>query len=62
MSKGTTTEFCVDTRDRNTMGPGSAKANTNGCISNCGTDIVNKKTPSSFSKVGYFESWNLDRK
>jgi chitinase len=58
---GTTTEFCVDTRDKDTMAPGTAKAKTNGCISNCGTDIVNKKLPGSFSKIGYFESWNMNR-
>jgi chitinase len=59
---GTTTEFCVDTRDKSTMAPGTAKNNTNGCISNCGTDITNQKSPVQFSKVGYFESWNMDRK
>ncbi|SPO00349.1 related to chitinase [Cephalotrichum gorgonifer] len=57
---GTTEEFCKDTTIDKT--PGTAKNNTNGCISNCGTDIVNnKKGPSSFSRVAYFEAWNKNR-
>ncbi|KAJ4197154.1 hypothetical protein NW767_009046 [Fusarium falciforme] len=34
---GITKDFCTDT---NTGAPGTAKENTNGCISNCGTKIV----------------------
>jgi chitinase len=58
---GITPEFCVNTRDNSTMAPGTAKKDTNGCVSNCGTDVVNKKSPSTFAKVGYFESWNSNR-
>ncbi|RBR16344.1 hypothetical protein FVER53590_05940 [Fusarium verticillioides] len=56
---GITADFCKNT----TLGaPGTAKPGTNGCISNCGTDIVNNKSPpSSFMSVGYFEAWNQDR-
>ncbi|KAJ4318853.1 hypothetical protein N0V84_006667 [Fusarium piperis] len=56
---GITEDFCEDT----TLGPpGTAKEGTNGCISNCGTDIVNNKSPpSSFMRVGYFEAWNEER-
>ncbi|KAF4442605.1 Killer toxin subunits alpha beta [Fusarium acutatum] len=56
---GVTAVFCKNT----TLGaPGTAKPGTNGCISNCGTDIVNNKSPpSSFMSVGYFEAWNQDR-
>ncbi|KNB07606.1 hypothetical protein FOXG_08721 [Fusarium oxysporum f. sp. lycopersici 4287] len=56
---GVTADFCKNT----TLGaPGTAKPGTNGCISNCGTDIVNNKSPpSSFMSVGYFEAWNQDR-
>ncbi|KAK3360636.1 killer toxin subunits alpha/beta [Lasiosphaeria hispida] len=54
---GTTPEFCTDTTLDKT--PGTNKKNTNGCISNCGVEIVNNKNaPKSFSKIGYFESWN----
>ncbi|CAI4210330.1 unnamed protein product [Parascedosporium putredinis] len=57
---GTTVDFCVDTTVNKT--PGTAKNNTNGCVSNCGTDIVNNdKGPSSFSRVAYFEAWNKER-
>lgn len=56
---GITEDFCKNT----TLGPpGTAKEGTNGCISNCGTDIVNNKSPpSSFMRVGYFEAWNEER-
>ncbi|EMT60851.1 Killer toxin subunits alpha/beta [Fusarium odoratissimum] len=41
---GVTADFCKNT----TLGaPGTAKPGTNGCISNCGTDIVNNKSPPS---------------
>lgn len=54
---GTTTEFCVDT---NTGAPGTAAPGTNGCISNCGTAIV--QTPgSTFRSVGYYEGFSLSR-
>ena len=59
-SCGPTEEFCTDTTVDKT--PGTAKAGTDGCISNCGMDIVNNgKPPASFSKVAYFEAWNQDR-
>ncbi|RSL78176.1 hypothetical protein CEP51_008443 [Fusarium floridanum] len=56
---GITEDFCKNT----TLGPpGTAEEGTNGCISNCGTDIVNNKSPpSSFMRVGYFEAWNNER-
>ncbi|CAK7236302.1 hypothetical protein SEUCBS140593_009574 [Sporothrix eucalyptigena] len=54
---GTTTEFCVDT---STGAPGTAAPGTNGCISNCGTAIV--QTPgSTFRSVGYYEGFSLSR-
>ncbi|KAK5657298.1 hypothetical protein OQA88_3360 [Cercophora sp. LCS_1] len=56
---GTTTDFCVVSGDGT---PGTAAKDHNGCISNCGTDIVNnKEPPKSFITVGYFEAWNSDR-
>ncbi|KAK4449031.1 hypothetical protein QBC34DRAFT_463610 [Podospora aff. communis PSN243] len=54
---GVTPEFCTDTSIRNT--PGTRRNNTNGCISNCGLEIVKGNPPASFAKVGYFESWNV---
>lgn len=58
---GTTAEFCTPS-PADTGAPGTAKPGTNGCISNCGTDIVgNGSPPSQFRKVGYFEGWNRDR-
>lgn len=57
---GTTEDFCVDT---NTGPPGTARDGTNGCISNCGTDIKQSAIGSSnFRTIGYFEGFNLNRK
>ena len=54
---GTTPEFCIDTTVEKT--PGTAKNGTNGCISNCGVEVVNNKDPpKSFGRIAYFESWN----
>lgn len=58
---GTTPDFCTIT-ESTTGAPGTAKANTNGCISNCGTDIVNNSTaPEEFFSIGYFEAFNVER-
>ncbi len=33
------------------------------CISNCGTEIKqNSGPPASYQRVGYYESWNMERK
>ncbi|EJP62058.1 chitinase-like protein [Beauveria bassiana ARSEF 2860] len=56
---GTTAEFCIDT---STGAPGTAKKGTNGCISNCGTDLARGDAPETFRKIGYFEGYNLARK
>ncbi|KFY17053.1 hypothetical protein V492_00913 [Pseudogymnoascus sp. VKM F-4246] len=57
---GTTTEFC--TASEIDGHPGTAKPFTNGCISNCGTDIVNNSEKvTRGSRVGYFESFNKQR-
>lgn len=55
---GTTVDFCIDT---NTGPPGTAKAGTYGCISNCGMSIVRSGPPAQFIKLGYFEGFNLGR-
>jgi hypothetical protein len=55
---GITPEFCTDT---NTGAPGTAKPNTNGCISNCGTDIVKGSPPSEFRSIAYYEGYLFTR-
>lgn len=54
---GVTADFCVDT---NTGPPGTAKAGTYGCISNCGLDIV-KGTGTGAIKLAYFQGYGLGR-
>jgi len=55
---GTTAEFCTNT---STGAPGTAQAGTNGCISNCGTNIVRSAPPATFLNIAYFEGYSLDR-
>ncbi|EPE06554.1 glycoside hydrolase family 18 protein [Ophiostoma piceae UAMH 11346] len=55
---GITSDFCTDT---STGPPGTAKAGTNGCISNCGTDIVKGDAPSSYINIAYYEGFGLNR-
>ncbi len=57
---GTTDEFCLEKKSE-TGAPGTSGLH-NGCIQNCGMDIVNKdKSPKEFRTLGYFEAWNYDR-
>lgn len=56
---GATMEFCNDTRHGGA--PGTAAPGSNGCISNCGTDIVSGNPPAQFISVGYYEAWNENR-
>ncbi|KAK8116047.1 Glycoside hydrolase [Apiospora sp. TS-2023a] len=53
---GTTDDFCTDTSSDN---PGTAEPGTNGCISNCGTDIWRTGGGESRS-IAYFEGYNSD--
>jgi chitinase len=56
---GTTVQFCTPS---GTGAPGTAAPGTNGCISNCGSDIVNNgHAPSSFMNVAYFEGFDDQR-
>lgn len=55
---GTTDEFCTDTGNG---APGTAKKNTNGCISNCGTKIV-KGNQGEIRRIAYFEGYAFNRK
>ncbi|KAI3092753.1 CAZyme family GH18 [Penicillium roqueforti] len=58
---GITDEFCTITESP-TGAPGTAAKDTDGCISNCGTDIANNDSgPSEFISIGYFEAWNFER-
>ncbi|KAJ5280182.1 class V chitinase [Penicillium angulare] len=62
---GTTDKFCTKTNS-STTAPGTAKPNTNGCISNCGTDIVylDDGFPAGFDApimVGYYEAFQNTR-
>jgi GH18 family chitinase len=53
---GITDEFCIDT---STGAPGSAEKGTNGCISNCGTELVRSDAPEVFRSIAYFEGYSL---
>lgn len=58
---GTTTEFCTES-PADIKAPGAFKLNTNGCISNCGTDIINNGSPpKEFKRIGYFQAYNPTR-
>ncbi|KAL3462744.1 glycoside hydrolase superfamily [Aspergillus heterothallicus] len=58
---GITPEFCTNTTEPGGA-PGTAKNETNGCISNCGTDIISTDVYRPFPlRIGYFENWNLNR-
>ena len=57
---GITAEYCTNVTGP-TGNPGTAPVNQNGCISNCGTDIISNPYTNPFSKIGYYESWNYDR-
>ncbi|KAF9882859.1 hypothetical protein FE257_004945 [Aspergillus nanangensis] len=50
---GTTTDFCTPT-DSPTGAPGTAAKDTNGCISNCGTQILVSSAPEEFVNIAYF--------
>lgn len=59
---GTTPDFCTPT-PADSGAPGTARPGTNGCISNCGTDLVNNGSPpDQFRTVGYYEGFNYERK
>ncbi|KAH8886056.1 class V chitinase-like protein [Thozetella sp. PMI_491] len=55
-SCGISSDYCAATTS-STGAPG-----TSGCISNCGTNIVNNvNAPATFTRVGYFEGYNTQR-
>ncbi|CAK7212940.1 hypothetical protein SCUCBS95973_001630 [Sporothrix curviconia] len=55
---GITADFCTDT---GTGAPGTAATGTNGCISNCGTDVVQGAAPAQYISLAYYEGYNMDR-
>ncbi|KAJ5664208.1 class v protein [Penicillium longicatenatum] len=57
---GTTAEFCTISNST-TGAPGTAAANENGCISNCGTDIVTSDAPAEYFSIAYFEGFDWER-
>ncbi|KAL2868080.1 glycoside hydrolase superfamily [Aspergillus lucknowensis] len=58
---GVSPEFCI--REEGPTGnPGTAPADSKGCVSNCGLQILNNSAETTgFMRIGYFESFNLDR-
>ncbi|CAK1362346.1 unnamed protein product [Cercospora beticola] len=57
---GITSEFCTVSPSE-TGNPGTAAPGSNGCVSNCGTDIITGPGPTNFEHVGYYESSHIDR-
>lgn len=58
---GITTEFCIEERGPS-GNPGTSPPKTDGCVSSCGTEITNNDdAPSSFSRIGYYETFNFNR-
>ncbi|KAL4782104.1 glycoside hydrolase superfamily [Aspergillus varians] len=58
---GVSPEFCVY-EEGPTGNPGTAPLDRMGCIFNCGIDIMdNSNEPTEFMRIGYYESFNLDR-
>lgn len=58
---GTTVGFCI-VSESETGNPGTSKPGENGCVDNCGMELVNNdEGPSQYRKIGYFEGWNYNR-
>lgn len=57
---GTTAMFCTISESE-TGAPGTAAPGENGCISNCGTDIVASDAPGETVRIAYFEAYNWQR-
>ncbi|TFA97437.1 hypothetical protein CCMA1212_010831 [Trichoderma ghanense] len=58
---GITPDFCTPAKS-STGAPGTSSPGINGCISNCGTSIVNSdEAPTEFRSIGYFESFGANR-
>lgn len=57
---GITSEFCTQVNST-TNAPGTSANGTNGCISNCGTQIAQSGAPGEYFTIGYFEGFDLER-
>ncbi|KAK1855211.1 class V chitinase chi100 [Colletotrichum chrysophilum] len=57
---GINKDFCTISQSE-TGAPGTSAEGENGCISNCGTEIVVGSAPGEPISIGYFEAYNLDR-
>ncbi|KAI8277403.1 hypothetical protein K4K60_006981 [Colletotrichum sp. SAR11_57] len=57
---GINKDFCTISQSE-TGAPGTSAEGENGCISNCGTEIVVGSAPAEPISIGYFEAYNLDR-
>ncbi|PTB79573.1 glycoside hydrolase family 18 protein [Trichoderma longibrachiatum ATCC 18648] len=58
---GTTGDFCTPSNS-STGAPGTAAPNENGCISNCGDEILTSDPPSETMSIAYFEAFDQKRK
>ncbi|KAI9149971.1 Killer toxin subunits alpha/beta [Paramyrothecium foliicola] len=57
---GVDVDFCVPSKSE-TGNPGTAMPGSNGCVQNCGMELVTGSPPSEFMKLAYFEAWNKER-
>lgn len=58
---GTTVDFCIPSNS-STGNPGTSAPGENGCVDNCGMEMVNNNSgPETYRKIGYFEGWNYNR-
>ncbi|KAL4903342.1 hypothetical protein BDW74DRAFT_156203 [Aspergillus multicolor] len=57
---GITAEFCTISESESGA-PGTSAPGENGCISNCGMEVIKSEAPDSFIRIGYFQGYNLDR-
>ncbi|OJI87443.1 hypothetical protein ASPTUDRAFT_137518, partial [Aspergillus tubingensis CBS 134.48] len=57
---GITADFCTPSNST-TGNPGTAAKGENGCISNCGTDIIVSDAPSETYSIAYFEASDQTR-
>ncbi|KFZ10472.1 hypothetical protein V501_05180 [Pseudogymnoascus sp. VKM F-4519 (FW-2642)] len=58
---GMNDDFCIISKSE-TGAPGTSAPKKNGCISNCGRDIIKGIAPAKKIKIAYFEAWNYNRK
>ncbi|KAF1973227.1 putative glycosyl hydrolase, family 18 [Bimuria novae-zelandiae CBS 107.79] len=56
---GTTDDYC--TVKKSATGAPGTSGHQNGCISNCGRDIIKGPAPAKKMKVAYYEAWNFNR-